>query len=854
MNRLMQSLLSVLLLVWASPSAAQVERCVRNEIELTQAWAVAAASSLEPLVIKLAQGTYDLSLTPLSYPNTVSARRPVSIQGGYNSTCTSRSGDPSATTLTSSRELTTRFVDIHTRDGLTGDLELDRLRFFNLTSLDLRTETATSPERTVRISRVQFEQVRSVFIGFTTDVFIDNSVFWRGGNVPSAALAFDSCALNVDGGFDYLERLVIQHSTFVASEGRPGLCTGTDQFVDSNNWSIHLTSNIFRDNGPVDIRLRKHPSRPSIPGFVRNNVYATLDANRPLANAPVATLNSDPLFVSAALGNFRLQGTSPAINTGRGDVNLMNQRDFDGNPRWFGDAPDRGAFESNIGSTATVLTVTNINDAGPGSLRQALIDANAASNLNTIRFDIPGACPRTITLASLLPDILHPVRIDGYTQPGASRNSAALGWNANLCIVLNGNNQLAGAFGFNVNTSASPNATVSIEGIAFSGHSFSATQFVAGRNHRFVGNQVGGTVGSSQLQASGTGVRIGGSVEGVRIGGPDPADRNVIASALGTGISITGSGTTQPTLAVVENNYIGTQSGGDSRGNQLGVFISGPDHLVRDNVISNSGSHGIELSGNLAVGNRITGNRIGIPALCIGTCANRGNGGHGVLVRNGANDNRVESNQIAYSGLDGITVTGARRNSLRRNTMFSQGGIGIDLGDDGRNLFDANNVTAPPITAGNDSQNFPSITAASGTAAVGTVSGTLNSANGWYRLDFYGIPSQNGCSLAFIPGPSPAGFFGEGRDWLGSTFVQISNATFSANGSVDYSGVEIQRQGSSNYFVAGTTWVTATATRLSGNPAVIGYRHLGTSEFGRCRQYAAGSGPDLIFADGFEAP
>lgn len=246
---------------------------------------------------------------------------------------------------------------------------------------------------------------------------------------------------------------------------------------------------------------------------MRNNIYAVLDANRPLTSAPVATLNVDPLFVDAAAGNFRLQGASPAINSGRTDVNLVGQQDFEGNPRWFGQAPDRGAFESNIGSTSPVLTVTNTNDSGPGSLRQALIDANAAADLNTIRFNIAGACPRTITLASLLPDIVHPVAIDGYSQPGASRNTAVLGWNATLCVVLSGGNQITGAYGFNVNTGASANATVSIEGIAFSGHSIAAAQFIGGRDHRFTGNQVGGTVGATLLPSA-TGVRVGAAVEG----------------------------------------------------------------------------------------------------------------------------------------------------------------------------------------------------------------------------------------------------------------------------------------------------------------------------------------------------
>ncbi|MBX3724955.1 MAG: right-handed parallel beta-helix repeat-containing protein [Xanthomonadales bacterium] len=836
-------------LLAASQAAAQVERCVRNEPEFTLAWAVAQASSSEPLVIRLAQGAYDLALTPLGNDAAgTPAGRPVSLLGGYNASCTSRSQDPSATTLTSSRELTTRFVNIKTTGGATGDLELERLRFFNLNSLDLRTETSSSPERSLRISRVVFDRVRSTFVGFTTDVVIDNSVFWRGGNASSPALPFTSCALEVDGVFDYLERLVIRHSTFVASEGAGALCVGTDLAADANDWSINLHSTIFRNNGPVDIRLRKHPSRPNIPATLRNNIYATLDANRPLTSAPVATLNVDPLFVDAAGGNFRLQGASPAINSGRTDVNLVGQLDFEGNPRWFGQAPDRGAFESNIGSTSPVLTVTNANDSGPGSLRQALIDANAAPDLNTIRFNIAGACPRTITLASLLPDIIHPVAIEGYSQPGSARNTAVLGWNATLCVVLSGANQITGAYGFNVNTGASANATVSIEGIAFSGHSIAAAQFIGGRDHRFTGNQVGGTVGTALLPSA-TGVRVGAAVEGVRIGGPEPADRNVIANATGIGINVSGSGSTQPSRTAIENNYIGTQSGGDVRGNNRGILIRGFDGIVRGNVVSNSTSHGIELDGALAMANRIEGNRIGIPAVCA-TCANRGNGGHGVLVRNGADGNRVNDNRIAFSGLDGITVAAARQNTLRRNEFHDNAGIGIDLGDDGINFADVNNAQPPPIGAGNDAQNKPRLSSVLGDAGTAWAAGTLNTANGWYRIDFYGAPGCTNLNL----GPVPVGAWGQARDWLGSTVIQVSGGSFSTNGSGSFQGVGLQRAGNPAYFDEQRR-VMATATRLqtSGVPPFVSYRDLGTSELGRCQTFAFGIG-DVIFADGFEVP
>ena len=842
MNRSIRALFTVLALAsmfHATGAPAQQEFCVRNEVELMLALGHLPVSTNVPLVIKLAQGTYDVASTPWS-SSTFRGDRPLSLKGGYNSTCTTRSEDPALTTITDSR--TQDIFGIKTD----GDIEIDRVRFANIEWLNILSESEYSADYSTRISRVLFDRVQLLRFPGNSEIFIDSSVFWRGGRATGS-----DCAVYIaDTSLGRTERITLRHNTFVANQGAAALCVGSAS--GSHDWTLNLTNNIFRDNGSLDIRLRKPGSYTSMPATIRHNIYANLSSNPPLASPAVATLNVDPAFINPATGNFRLQPTSLAINAGRTDIAFLTQRDFDGNPRWFGDAPDRGAFESNVGSTATVLTVTNTNDSGVGSLRQAILDANAAPNLNAIRFNIPGSCPRTITLASLLPTITQPVSIEGYTQPGSSRNTAAVGWDANLCIVLNGGNQITGAYGFNVDTGASPDATVSIEGIAFSGHSIAAVQFVGGRNHRFVGNQIGGTVGATNLISSGTGVRIGGNVEGVRVGGPDPADRNVIANTLGTGINVSGSGSNQPTRAVIENNYIGTQTGGDQRGNERGVVISGPDHVVRGNVISNAVSHGVELTGSLATGNRITGNRIGIPALCLGTCADRGNNGHGVLIRNAANDNRVDDNQIAYNDLDGIAVTGARRNSLRRNTIYANDGIGIDLGDDGRNVFDANNTQTPPASAGNDSQNWPSITSAAGTSAVGLVSGTLNSANGWYRLDFYGVPNASGCTQVMV-GPIPVGFYGQGRDWLGSTLVEINNATATANGSVSYTDVEIRRAGSTNYFVPGTTWIVATATRLSGLP-LQGYRYLGTSEFGRCQQYQAGSGPDPLFSNGFEGP
>src|SRR3954453_17447125 len=70
--------------------------------------------------------------------------------------------------------------------------------------------------------------------------------------------------------------------------------------------------------------------------------------------------------------------------------------------------------------------VTSAADSGAGSLRQAILDANANPGVDMIQFNIPttdpGFDPATgsfsIRLTSALPGITDPVTIDGTTQPG----------------------------------------------------------------------------------------------------------------------------------------------------------------------------------------------------------------------------------------------------------------------------------------------------------------------------------------------------------------------------------------------------------------------------------------------------
>ena len=63
------------------------------------------------------------------------------------------------------------------------------------------------------------------------------------------------------------------------------------------------------------------------------------------------------------------------------------------------------------------FTVTNTNSQGPGSLDDALKAANNDASLKTIRFNLPGIGPWTITVSRTL-FVIAPVLIDGTSQPG----------------------------------------------------------------------------------------------------------------------------------------------------------------------------------------------------------------------------------------------------------------------------------------------------------------------------------------------------------------------------------------------------------------------------------------------------
>ena len=73
------------------------------------------------------------------------------------------------------------------------------------------------------------------------------------------------------------------------------------------------------------------------------------------------------------------------------------------------------------------FAVTNMDDSGSGSLRQAILDANSNAGRDSIVFNISGGGVQTIKPQSALPTITDPAVVDGTTQSGYA-GSPIISW------------------------------------------------------------------------------------------------------------------------------------------------------------------------------------------------------------------------------------------------------------------------------------------------------------------------------------------------------------------------------------------------------------------------------------------
>ena len=415
-------------------------------------------------------------------------------------------------------------------------------------------------------------------------------------------------------------------------------------------------------------------------------------------------------------------------------------------------------------STFTVDSIDDTGDADPDgvcgscTLREAIQEANSNANpaeVDRIDFDISGTGVHTISPTSALPAITQPAIIDGYSQPGASPNTRTVGDDAVLKIVLDG----IGVSGNGLQISDASDSVIrglvvkrfSLAGIVVSGGS--ARNLIQGN---FVGTSRSGTLDRGN---GGDGVVLSANTSGTVVGGSTPEKRNVISANGDTGISLDGAG-----ASFVKGNYVGTDASGtrDLGNDDTGINISGASGTTiggktaaSRNLLSGNAGSGLAFAGRQG---KVFGNRIGTT---VDGKAALGNDLHGVSIRGGASGNLLGdgtpggSNTIAFNGLDGVDVDDScTGNEISHNSVFSNGGLGIDLRGAGEGFntdFSNPNDPGDADFAANNLQNNPLISSATTASGVTTVQGTLEGIAGEsFTIEFYSNPAGTNEGKKFI--------------------------------------------------------------------------------------------------------
>jgi hypothetical protein len=268
------------------------------------------------------------------------------------------------------------------------------------------------------------------------------------------------------------------------------------------------------------------------------------------------------------------------------------------------------------------------------------------------------------------------------------------------------------------------------------------------------------------------------------IGGSSDGEANQISGNFSSGVAIL----LNASANTVKGNFIGTDPGGlcdlDGAGNcRFGNGSAGVLMLfnVKDNVIGGTGTgDGNIISGNVrdgvaifdvpdttdpSSGNRVIGNFIGTDVTQALAIPNKLSG---VLINNSTGNSiggteEAAGNIVAFNGQAGVTIRSEdeknTRNVILGNSIHSNGGIGIDLNNDGVTKNDASGVTDAD-EGPNGLQNFPVLVGAENGSL--TVSGRLpTKAGDTYRVEIF---SNETCD--------PTGF-GEGETFVGAFDVQV---------------------------------------------------------------------------------
>lgn len=377
-------------------------------------------------------------------------------------------------------------------------------------------------------------------------------------------------------------------------------------------------------------------------------------------------------------------------------------------------------------SDAGILTVTSPADSGPGTLRQAILDANSTVEPDEIQFAI--AQPSRLALATPLPEITQPVTIFGPGR-GLVIDGRLIG-NASGIVVRAPSSQLTGLtlLGFSgwgiemhvdgvTTISSVDGCTLGLDPIALlpipnrDGGIFVDASYYFELSNNVI---LGGNAGIAIVQA------YGGSVHGNSIGA-DPAT-GAILGPRDVGIRLDGGA------------YVHFGGSGPC------TVSSCPTPLAPNDITSQG--DGMQIGG---AQNGISYESVG----WWGELSTPGIAGDGIVLR--GDQNRVES--VSFTGVAGRAVIVMEGNhELRHITVSPVAGIAVDLGGDGPTPNDPGDVDSGP----NGLLNAPRLTSATSFGSTIVIRGTLDaSPSTRVMLDFYRLGSERLAPLFYDSGFTP---------------------------------------------------------------------------------------------------
>ena len=515
----------------------------------------------------------------------------------------------------------------------------------------------------------------------------------------------------------------VNGATVTLSDG-----ASVDSVVTESDGSYHFSH--LREGGNFTVSAAKpqFTMTPASQSFNDLHSNQTVDFIAAPTNAAFYTVSGHITNNSDALGGVTVtlsgsqQGIATADGNGLYSFTLAGGGNYTVTPSLLGFTfTPGGQTFNNLSGNQTAdfaaarqnFVVTNVNDHGPGSLRQAILDANATVGTDMIVFNIPGAGVKTINLLFALPEITDAVVIDATTQPGYA--GAPL-------IELNGAQTNSNSAGFRISAGGS-----TIRGFVIGAFDWGIL-LIGGNNNVIQANYVGVDPTGTLVRGNDEGISIFNSTNNL-IGGTSPAARNVISGNGFDGLEVAGEGNH------IQGNFIGTNASGSAA---LPNGVNGID-------IGRSAQSGNNTVGGTApgAGNLISGNQRGV------NCSSSGNVIQGNLIGTNATGTVAVGNNTGISA-SGVTVVGGTVPGAR-NIISGNTGDGVSISGPGSLLqgnFIGTDITGT-VVLGNGGSG---VVAGDGALVGGTTPEARNVISGNGGFGNISLGSNNAGAQATVQG------------------------------------------------------------------------------------------------------